>query len=73
MAIGLTGIPIAYMVYIKGIIPPEKAYEALTPLHTTFKEQFFTERLYHKVLAYGYLFYSRVLYATAERQLIDGV
>jgi len=73
VAIGLTGIAIAYVVYIKGIINPEKAYEALKPLHTTFKEQFFTERLYHKVLAYGYLFYSRVLYATAERQLIDGL
>ena len=73
VAIGLTGITIAYIVYIKGIINPEKAYEALKPLHTTFKEQFFTERLYHKVLAYGYLFYSRVLYATAERQLIDGL
>jgi len=73
VAIGLTGITIAYMVYIKGIINPEKAYEALKPLHTTLKEQFFTERLYHKVLAYGYLFYSRVLYATAERQLIDGL
>ena len=38
--IGLTGITIAYMVYIKGIINPEKAYEALKPLHTTLKEQF---------------------------------
>ena len=51
VAIGLTCITIAYMVYIKGIINPEKAYEALKPFHTTFKEQFFTERLYHKVLA----------------------
>ncbi|MEJ7620172.1 MAG: NADH-quinone oxidoreductase subunit L, partial [Aquificaceae bacterium] len=43
------------------------------PLHTTFKEQFFTERFYHKVLAGGYLFYSKILYMTAERQLIDGL
>ncbi|MCS6876204.1 MAG: NADH-quinone oxidoreductase subunit L, partial [Aquificaceae bacterium] len=37
------------------------------------KEQFFTERLYHKILAGGYMFYSKILYSTAERQLIDGV
>ncbi|MDM7266056.1 MAG: hypothetical protein P3W89_000195 [Aquificaceae bacterium] len=73
VAIGLTGIAIAYVVYLKGILNPEKAYEALKPLHTTFKEQFFTERLYHKVLAKGYMSLSRVLYATAERQLIDGL
>ncbi|MDW8066507.1 MAG: NADH-quinone oxidoreductase subunit L, partial [Aquificaceae bacterium] len=43
------------------------------PLHTTFKEQFFTEKLYHRVLAGGYLFYSKILYMTAERQFIDGI
>ncbi|MFN4013646.1 MAG: NADH-quinone oxidoreductase subunit L, partial [Aquificaceae bacterium] len=64
---------IAYLVYVKGLIDPERAYESLRPLHTTFREQFFTERFYHKVLAGGYLFYSKVLYATAERQLIDGL
>lgn len=72
VAIGLTGIAIAYIVYIKGIINPEKAYEALKPLHTTFKEQFFTERLYHKVLAKGYMSLSRVLFLVGDRFIIDG-
>ncbi|MEZ0337397.1 MAG: NADH-quinone oxidoreductase subunit L [Aquificaceae bacterium] len=72
VAIGLTGIAIAYVVYIKGIINPEKAYEALKPLHTTFKEQFFTERLYHKVLAKGYMSLSRVLFLVGDRFIIDG-
>ncbi len=71
--VGLAGIGVAYLVYVKGLIDPQKAYEALKPLHTTFKEQFFTERFYHKVLAGGYLFYSKILYMTAERQLIDGL
>ncbi|RMH80848.1 MAG: NADH-quinone oxidoreductase subunit L, partial [Acidobacteria bacterium] len=57
----------------KGLIDPQRAYAALKPLHTTFKEQFFTERLYHRVLAGGYMLYSRVLYTVAERQFIDGV
>ncbi|MCY0866537.1 MAG: NADH-quinone oxidoreductase subunit L, partial [Aquificaceae bacterium] len=72
VAIGLIGIAIAYVVYIKGIINPEKAYEALKPLHTTFKEQFFTERLYHKVLAKGYMSLSRVLFLVGDRFIIDG-
>ncbi|MFN3870326.1 MAG: NADH-quinone oxidoreductase subunit L [Aquificaceae bacterium] len=72
VVVGLAGILVAYLVYVKGVIDPERAYQSLKPLHTTFKEQFFTERLYHKVFAAGYLFYSRILYATAERQLIDG-
>ena len=72
VAIGLTGIAIAYVVYIKGIINPEKAYEALKHLHTTFKEQFFTERLYHKVLAKGYMSLSRVLFLVGDRFIIDG-
>ncbi|MFN7065977.1 MAG: NADH-quinone oxidoreductase subunit L, partial [Aquificaceae bacterium] len=73
VSVGLAGILIAYLVYVKGLIDPQKAYESLKPLHTTFKEQFFTERLYHKVLAGGYLFYSKMLYLTMETRLIDGV
>ena len=72
VAIGLTGITIAYIVYIKGIINPEKAYEALKPLHTTLKEQFFTERLYHRVFAKGYMSISRVLFLVGDRFIIDG-
>jgi NADH-quinone oxidoreductase subunit L len=73
VVIGLFGIGLAYAVFVKGLIDPQRAYAALKPLHTTFKEQFFTERLYHRVLAGGYMLYSRVLYTVAERQFIDGV
>ncbi|MCS6958410.1 MAG: NADH-quinone oxidoreductase subunit L, partial [Aquificaceae bacterium] len=45
--VALVGIGVAYVVYIKGVIDPQRAYESLKPLHTTFKEQFFTEKLYH--------------------------
>ncbi|MCX8164912.1 MAG: NADH-quinone oxidoreductase subunit L, partial [Aquificaceae bacterium] len=65
-------IGVAYLVYVRGLLDPQKVYESLRPLHTTFREQFFTERLYHRVVAGGYLFYSKILYMTSERQLIDG-
>ncbi|MCS7263002.1 MAG: NADH-quinone oxidoreductase subunit L, partial [Aquificaceae bacterium] len=43
VAVGLGGIALAYLVYVKGLVDPSKAYESLKPLHATFKEQFFTE------------------------------
>ncbi|MCS7197005.1 MAG: NADH-quinone oxidoreductase subunit L, partial [Aquificaceae bacterium] len=71
--VALSGIGVAYLAYVRGFVDPHRVYESLKPLHTTFREQFFTERLYHNVLAGGYLFYSKILYMTAERQLIDGL
>jgi NADH-quinone oxidoreductase subunit L len=73
VAIALLGIGLAYLVFVKRFLDPEKLYQSLKPVHTTFKEQFFTERLYHKILAGGYMLYSKVLYATFERQFIDGL
>ncbi|MFN4013528.1 MAG: NADH-quinone oxidoreductase subunit L, partial [Aquificaceae bacterium] len=72
VVVGLTGIAIAYLVYVKGLIDPERAYESLRPLHTTFREQFFTERFYHKVIAGGYMSLSRSLFSLGDRFLIDG-
>ncbi|MDW8295052.1 MAG: NADH-quinone oxidoreductase subunit L [Aquificaceae bacterium] len=71
--VALSGIGVAYLAYVRGFVDPHRVYESLKPLHTTFREQFFTEKLYHNVLAGGYLFYSKILYMTAERQLIDGL
>jgi len=73
VAIALLGIVLAYLVFVKRFLDPEKLYQSLKLVHTTFKEQFFTERLYHKILAGGYMLYSKVLYATFERQFIDGI
>jgi NADH-quinone oxidoreductase subunit L len=73
VVIALLGIGLAYLVFVKRSLDPEKLYQSLKPVHTTFKEQFFTERLYHKILAGGYMLYSKVLYATFERQFIDGL
>jgi NADH-quinone oxidoreductase subunit L len=73
VAIALLGIGLAYLVFVKRFLDPEKLYQSLKPVHTTFREQFFTERLYHKILAGGYMLYSKVLYATFERQFIDGL
>jgi NADH-quinone oxidoreductase subunit L len=73
VVIALLGIGLAYLVFVKRVLDPEKLYQSLKPVHTTFREQFFTERLYHKILAGGYMLYSKVLYATFERQFIDGI
>jgi NADH-quinone oxidoreductase subunit L len=73
VAIALLGIGLAYLVFVKRVLDPEKLYQSLKPVHTTFREQFFTERLYHKILAGGYMLYSKVLYATFERQFVDGI
>jgi NADH-quinone oxidoreductase subunit L len=73
VGVGLGGIVLAYLVFVKRYIDPHKAYESLKSLHTTFREQFFTEKLYHGVIARGYLSYSRILYGVGERQFIDGL
>ncbi len=71
--VGLLGIALAYAIFAKKFLDPEKTYESLKAIHTTFKEQFFTEKLYHGVLAAGYMSYSKVLYVVGERQFIDGI
>jgi NADH-quinone oxidoreductase subunit L len=58
---------------VKGYVDPGRAYEVLRYFHELFREQFFTEKFYHNVLARGYLGYSKILYAVGERQFIDGI
>jgi NADH-quinone oxidoreductase subunit L len=72
VVIALLGIGLAYLVFVKRVLDPEKLYQYLKPVHTTFKEQFFTERLYHKGLAKGYMELSRGLFLVGDRFLIDG-
>ncbi|MCS7171373.1 MAG: NADH-quinone oxidoreductase subunit L [Aquificaceae bacterium] len=73
VVLALVGIGVAYLVYVRGLLDPQKVYESLRPLHTTFREQFFTERLYHRVVAGGYMSLSRVLFLAGDRALIDGI
>jgi NADH-quinone oxidoreductase subunit L len=72
VAIALLGIGLAYLVFVKRVLDPEKLYQSLKPVHTTFREQFFTERLYHKGFAKGYMELSRGLFLAGDRFLIDG-
>jgi NADH-quinone oxidoreductase subunit L len=72
VAIALLGIGLAYLVFVKRVLDHEKLYQSLKPVHTTFKEQFFTERLYHKGLARCYMDLSRGLFLAGDRFLIDG-
>jgi NADH-quinone oxidoreductase subunit L len=72
VVIALLGIGLAYLVFVKRVLDPEKLYQSLKPVHTTFKEQFFTERLYHKGFARGYIELSRGLFLVGDRFLIDG-
>ncbi len=66
------GIASAYVIFVKRIPNPEKAYSALKILHTTLKEQFFTEKLYHRVLAVGYLKGSKIVHTVGEKHIVDG-
>ncbi|NPB06024.1 MAG: hypothetical protein GXO03_00300 [Aquificae bacterium] len=72
MLVALGGIWLAWAVYVKRLVDYEQLYQRFKPLHTLFKEQFFTEKLYHKVLARGYLELSRLLYRAVDREVIDG-
>ncbi|NPB06842.1 MAG: hypothetical protein GXO03_04465 [Aquificae bacterium] len=72
MLVALGGIWLAWAVYVKRLVDYEQLYQRFKPLHTLFKEQFFTEKLYHKVLAEGYLLAARDLYTVFERIAIDG-
>ncbi|MEZ0362053.1 MAG: NADH-quinone oxidoreductase subunit L, partial [Hydrogenobacter sp.] len=56
----------------KGIIDHTKAYKALKPIADTFREQFYTEKLYHRIIAFGYLSLSRGVYIIMEWRFIDG-
>jgi NADH-quinone oxidoreductase subunit L len=72
VVIALLGIGLAYLVFVKRVLDLEKLYQSLKPVHTTFKEQFFTEKLYHKGFAKGYMELSRGLFLVGDRFLIDG-
>ncbi|MGC8852198.1 MAG: NADH-quinone oxidoreductase subunit L [Hydrogenobacter sp.] len=72
LVIAFMGIGLAYIIYSRGIIDHKKAYRLLKPIADTFREQFYTERLYHKVIAKGYLMVSKGLHIFMERQFIDG-
>jgi NADH-quinone oxidoreductase subunit L len=73
VAVGVTGIVIAYLVFVKRFISPEAVGSAFAPLRVTFKEQFFTEKLYHNILAKGYMTLSKVAFYTGDRFVIDGL
>ena len=73
VVIALAGIGLAYLVFVKRVLDPEKLYQSLKPMHTTFKEQFFTEKLYHKILARGYMKTSRAMFVVGDRFVIDGL
>ncbi len=73
VGVGILGIVVAYMVYARGVIDVGRAYESMRVLHSTFKNQFFTEALYHKVVAKGYLNVSKAAFLVGDRGIIDGL
>ncbi|WP_459776193.1 NADH-quinone oxidoreductase subunit L [Aquifex pyrophilus] len=72
LGVAVGGIWLAWAVYVKEVIDYRRAYESLKFIHTTFKEQFFTEKLYHNVIGGGYLSVSRLTFKGVDRGLIDG-
>ncbi|NPA41106.1 MAG: NADH-quinone oxidoreductase subunit L, partial [Aquificae bacterium] len=72
VAVGLVGILIAYLVFVKRFVSPEGIASTFAPIRITFKEQFFTEKLYHKGFARGYMALSKVAFYVGDRFVIDG-
>jgi NADH-quinone oxidoreductase subunit L len=72
VGVALAGVGLAYAVFVRRLVSPESLYPSLRPLHTLFKEQFFTEWLYHRFVAKGYLQVSRVAFLAGDRTVIDG-
>ncbi len=63
VVIAFFGIGLAYLLFGRGEIRLEVVL---------FREQFFTERFYHKVIAWGYMKASRWFYILGDRFTIDG-
>jgi len=72
VTLALIAIGIAYSLFVKKKPDPEFLYLRLRSVHTLFREQFYTERIYHRVIAWGYVLGSKVLYRAGDRFLIDG-
>ncbi len=72
VGIALAGIALAYMVFVKRVVSAESLYPSLKPVHTLLREQFLTERLYHRVFARGYLILSRAAFRLGDSTIIDG-
>ena len=72
VGVALTGILIAYLIFVRRVVSPEGVYSTFKPLHATFREQFFTEKLYHKGFGKGYMLLSKLIYKVGDRFIIDG-
>jgi NADH-quinone oxidoreductase subunit L len=72
VGVGILGIVMAYMVYVRGVLDVDRVYGSMRVLHNTFRNQFFTEALYHKVIARGYLNLSKATFLVGDRGVIDG-
>ncbi len=72
VVVALLGIGIAYLIFVKRVLSPEELHKTLRPVAVTFREQFFTEKLYHKGFARGYMLFSKAAYYLGDRFIIDG-
>ena len=70
--VAIIGIGLSYILYVKKLIDPKTLYEIFKPIHKLMKSQFYTEALYHNIIAKGYLKLSNLIYKLIDRILIDG-
>ena len=70
--VAILGISFSYLLYVKKIVDPNTLYELFKPIHTLVKSQFYTEYIYHNIIAKGYLAISRLIYKAVDRIIIDG-
>jgi len=70
--VAIVGISLSYLLYVKKFVDPNTLYELFKPIHTLMKSQFYTEYIYHNIIAKGYLAISRLVYKAVDRIIIDG-
>jgi len=70
--VAVIGISVSYALYVKKLIDPNTLYELFKPIHKLMKSQFYTEYLYHNIIAKGYLAVSKLIYKIVDRIMIDG-
>nr|WP_238544174.1 hypothetical protein [Hydrogenobaculum sp. SN] len=70
--VAILGISLSYLLYVKKFVDPNTLYELFKPIHTLMKSQFYTEYIYHNIIAKGYLVISRLVYKAVDRIIIDG-
>jgi NADH-quinone oxidoreductase subunit L len=70
--LGLAGIGLAYLMYVKRTVPAEAMARRLQPAYTTLKNRYYLDELYEAMIDRGVLAFSRFLAFFVDPRVIDG-